>query len=240
MIETVGTRCRQDRGGAARRGTLLGLAAVTGLLAAVQHLGRTAGSTSDERRAELPGDELIPRPTIITDHAITIETPADRVWPWLTQVGWHRAGWYTPRWVDRLLFPANWPSPNRLNPELVRELIVGESIPNGPPGTAEFVIVQADPPTLLVLHSTTHLPASWRRRLDASIDWTWTFALTPGPTDSGRTRVHLRVRALTGPWFTTVYRLALVPADYIMGPGMLRGLRSRVRGAATSGMTQAA
>jgi hypothetical protein len=47
-------------------------------------------------------------------HAITIAASADAVWPWLVQMGWGRAGWYTYRWVDRLLFPANGPSADQL------------------------------------------------------------------------------------------------------------------------------
>jgi hypothetical protein len=39
-----------------------------------------------------------------------------------------------------------------------------------PPGTAWFVVEHVDPPHLLVLHSTTHVPAAWRARLGASID----------------------------------------------------------------------
>jgi hypothetical protein len=142
-------------------------------------------------------------------------------------MGWHRAGWYTPFWVDRLLFPDNWPSPSRLDPLLVRDLAVGDTIPDGPPGTAFFRIEQADAPTVLVLRSTTHLPAAWRERLGAGIDWTWAFVLTPRP--DGTTRVHLRVRGRTSPWWlTTAYLAALVPADGVMGPGMLHGLRQRV------------
>jgi len=74
------------------------------------YLGRMWGSTMEERRRRLPGDELIPDARIIGDHAIEIDTPVAAVWPWLVQVGWHRAGWYTYRWVDRLLFPDNLPS----------------------------------------------------------------------------------------------------------------------------------
>jgi hypothetical protein len=55
-------------------------------------------------------------------------------------MGWHRAGWYTPRWVDRALFPDNRPSAERLDPRWVREVHVGDRIPDGPPGTAEFVV----------------------------------------------------------------------------------------------------
>ena len=61
----------------------------------LQFLGRRAGSTAEERRMRMPGDELVARPHM-TNHAISIEArPAD-VWPWLTQMGWHLGGWYTP------------------------------------------------------------------------------------------------------------------------------------------------
>lgn len=95
-------------------------------------LGRNYGSTHADRAAALPGDDIVPRPKAITDHAITIGVPPALVWPWLVQMGWHRAGWYTARWVDRLLFPANWPSATQLLPEL-RDLQVGDFIPDGPP-----------------------------------------------------------------------------------------------------------
>jgi hypothetical protein len=207
------------------------------LLAAVTYglvhlLGRTSGSTRSERARACPGDDLVPRPNVVTNHAVTIAAPPAEIWPWLTQMGWHRAGWYTPRWVDRVFFPANWPSSSALDPALVRDLAVGDTIPDGAPGTAFFVVEEASPPDVLVLHSTTHLPASWRDRWGAAIDWTWCFALTE--LESGRTRVQLRVRGRTRPWWlTAAYVGALVPADAVMAPGLLHGLRRRVEAAST-------
>jgi len=197
-----------------------------GAVAAGQWLGRTAGSTRAERRRPLPGDELVGSPTWVTNHAITIPAPPGQVWPWLVQMGWHRGGFYTAEWVDRLLFPANWPSATELVPELQRPLSVGDQIPDGPPGTAWYVVEQVDPPHLLVLHSTTHLPAAWRARLGASIDWTWTFTLAG--TGDGGSRLLLRVRGRTRPWWlTATYVAALVPADYVMASSMLEGIRRR-------------
>lgn len=57
--------------------------------------------------------------------------------------------------------------------------------------------------------------------------WTWCFKLTDLEHD--RTRVHLRVRGHSHPWwFTALYVGALIPADFIMATGMLRGLKERV------------
>jgi CBS domain-containing protein len=199
------------------------------VVATSQWLGRTAGSILSERHRRLPGDELVARPTVVTNHAITIPAPADRVWLWLVQMGWHRGGWYTPRWVDQLLFPANLPSATRLIPALQQPLHVGDRIPDGPPGTAWFVVEHVEPPILLVLHSTTHVPATWRARLGASIDWTWIFALED--IRDGRTRLLMRTRARTKPWWLTgAYVAALIPADYLMATGMLEGIRQRVCG----------
>ena len=210
-----------------RRGRVAAAAAVlVAAIAAGQWLGRTAGSTCAERRQALPGDELVDDPTILTNHAVTIAAPPEEVWPWLVQMGWHRGGWYTARWVDRLLFPANWPSATRLIPELQRPLVVGGRIPDGPPGTAWYVVERVEAPRLLVLHSTTHVPASWRERLGAAVDWTWTFTLAP--TGDGGTRLLLRIRGRTSPWWlTAAYVAAIVPADFLMATGMLAGIRRR-------------
>jgi len=201
----------------------------------LQGLGRRAGSTRQERHEELPGDGIVPHPHLVTDHAITIESPPEAVWPWLTQMGWHRAGYYTPRWVDRLLFPANLPSSDVLDPALVRDLTVGDTIPDGPPGTAWFVVEQASPPATLVLHSTTHVPASWREKFGAAIDWTWSFRLTGLPEK--RTRLHIRMRGRAAPlWLAAGSIGAIIPADFIMATGMLRGLKHRAEQTRTAGV----
>ena len=194
---------------------------------ALQVLGRRAGSTCEERAGRLPGDELVIEPQLVMDHAITVLADRAEVWPWLTQMGWHLGGWYTPHWVDRLLFPDNWASLDRLDPRLVRELRVGDVVPDGRPGTAHFLVARAEPPGLLVLGSRTHVPPEWATTRRARIAWTWTFSLTelPGPA----TRVHLRVRGHTSPpWLTALYVATIVPSDVVMSRGMLRGLKVRV------------
>jgi hypothetical protein len=211
----------------------LGLAAAT-VAAAVEtgliHLGRTYGSTVEERRTSLPGDDIITDPDVQTDHAVTIDAPPSAVWPWLVQMGWGRGAWYTARWVDRLFFPANGPSADRVVPEL-QDLTVGSFIPDGPPETKTGLdVVQLEEERALVLRSNSHLPMSWRDH--ARLDWTWAFTLTP-MDDGRRTRYHFRSRWVTEPWwFTLAGWLGIVPADFVMSRDMLRGVRRRAEGLA--------
>lgn len=169
------------------------VAAVTAGYVLLQLLGRRAGSTRDERQRQLSGDELVPRPQIVTDHAVTVKVASVDIWPWLTQMGWDLGGYYTPTWIDRLLFPDNWPSLDQIDPALVRDLHPGDVIPDGPPGTACFVVAEADARRSLGLHSTTHVPSGWRERFGASVDWTWSFHITDLPGFAG-TRTPARSR----------------------------------------------
>jgi hypothetical protein len=200
----------------------------------LMYLGQTYGSTPEERRMTLPGDDIVPDPQVVTNHAITIDAPPESVWPWLVQMGWHRAGWYTARWVDKLLFPANWPSANRIVPGL-QEINLGDFIPDGAPETKCGLIVERlEPQRALALRSTSHLPASWREKHMATLDWSWAFVLTP--IDRGRrTRFLFRSRWVTAPWWLTLGGwLFIVPADFVMSRDMLRGVKQRAESLASA------
>ena len=193
---------------------------------ALYYLGRTWGSTKAERSRPLPGDELVPVPSTVTDHAIDIEATPEAIWPWLLQVGWHRGGWYTYRWVDALVFPANAASANAILPEYQR-LEVGDRIPDGPPESGcYFTVRQLDPNRHMVLTSSTHLPPQLLGRPGIVFEWSWTFHLEP--VDARSTRFHFRSRLFVRPWWLRLlYELFIVPADFLMGRSMCHGLKQR-------------
>jgi hypothetical protein len=207
-----------------------GIAAVAGY-GAVQWLGRAYGSTRVERRRRLPGDEICSEPQVQTTHATTIDAPPEQVWPWLVQMGWGRGQWYTARWVDRLLFPANGPSADTIVPEL-QQLAVGDRILDGPPeAKCAFMVAGFDANHHLVLHSREHLPPGWAERYGAWIDFTWAFVLDD--LGEGRTRFVFRSRSRVGPrWVRACYLAAVVPADFVMSRQMLRGVKHRAEGSA--------
>jgi hypothetical protein len=61
------------------------------------------GATSVEALSTLPGDEIVPNAASRETRAITIHASADRVWPWLAQIGQDRGGFYSYDLLENLV-----------------------------------------------------------------------------------------------------------------------------------------
>jgi hypothetical protein len=68
------------------------------------------GATDEEVRGPMPGDEIVPKASFYATRAITIDAPPDAVWPWIVQMGYRRAGFYTYDLLDN----AGYESANRI------------------------------------------------------------------------------------------------------------------------------
>lgn len=136
-----------------------------------------AAPTAAEVADELPGDHLVAA-DVVMDRGFWLTAPPDVVWPWLVQLGKHRAGWYLPRSVERLV-----PAPHRalrhVEPSLLRHR-VGDVIPDWGGADATFTLAEIVP--------EQHLLYTSRR---GRTDLTWCLLLT---SLGGRTRLHLRLR----------------------------------------------
>ncbi len=62
------------------------------------HLGW--GATDSELREPMPGDDAVTRASFNATRAITIDAPPALVWPWIVQMGYRRAGFYTYALLD--------------------------------------------------------------------------------------------------------------------------------------------
>lgn len=219
---------------------------VAGVLAAgcayaiLRRLGCRWGATDAEVDEPLPGDEMVTHPTVETTHAISISAAPTQVWPWLVQMGYGRAGWYTNDWwyrlIDRYIFHVDMPRVERILPDL-QQLMQGDVIPDGPPGTASFTVVGFEPERLLALYSTTHgtvwLPRVLRDNPALGIhgELGWVFVLRQ-PTP-GTTRLILRTRATGGPTLYRVLAWALLPpADFLVAGMLLRTVKRNAERAA--------
>ena len=64
--------------------------------------GARWGSTAGDRARAMPGDEYLGVDAVnrvTMTRGISIRAPADRVWPWMAQLG-RGAGWYSVDWLD--------------------------------------------------------------------------------------------------------------------------------------------
>jgi hypothetical protein len=208
-----------------RIGAVIAVGAAAAFIA-FHELGRRWGATRREARRPMAGADLIARPKGQTTHAITIRAVREDVWPWIVQMGYHRAGWYTYPWVDRYLWHIDNPSAVTIVPDL-QGLSVGDIVPDGEPGTAFYRVHAIDPPRSLVLHSTSHVPPALVGRM--RVEWTWAYELRA--VDETSTRLILRVRATFAPWWVRlIYDGMIVPSDFVMARSMLRGIARRAEG----------
>lgn len=58
------------------------------------------GATDEEVHSPFPGAELVPGGTRSATMAVTIDARPSKVWPWLVQMGYGRAGWYSWDYLD--------------------------------------------------------------------------------------------------------------------------------------------
>lgn len=188
-----------------------GLAALAALLLAALALfwfayrpwARHWGATDEEIARAMPGDDVVAAPTFNATRAVTIDAPPEAIWPWIIQIGYRRAGFYS---YDRLDNDGI-PSAERIIPEL-QQLAVGDSIPLA--RSAYAVVAALEPNRAMLLVVAEDGP------------WTWAWGLYPDA--AGRTRLVTRLRIDA----TDVrVRLMLDAVEIIMMRKCMLGIRRR-------------
>ncbi len=187
---------------------------------------RRWGATDAETRRAMPGDDLVPDPTYVTNRAITIHARPARIWPWLVQMGEApRAGFYSYAAVERALgmHAAN---TDRLLPGY-EHLQVGDALDRA----GALVVKEIRYEEALVLGPPEG--SSWG-------DISWSIGLYP--VDDERTRVVSRVRARIDRWRpqTLAWALLLDPGHFVMERKWLLGLKERVENSIPDGGRSAA
>lgn len=194
------------------------------------------GATDEEVRQPFPGDELIPQAGPAATHAITIDAPAEEVWPWLAQIGQHRAGFYSYAWLENLL-GCHMRNADRILPEW-QEIHAGDPVwlhPDASPMTVAVLV----PGRALVLAATT-LPGAGPA--PGTVFATWGFYLEP--RDDHRCRLIARARSDPGYGVLGGPRRALdslsnacfwEPAHFVMERKMLREIKRLAEAGARQG-----
>lgn len=101
------------------------------------------GSTDEEVKRVMPGDELNPDPKFLSTRAITINGTPEEIWPWLIQMGFGRAGYYGYDVLENLGSPRGIHSAEQILPEF-QDFKVGDPVPISSAVVMEFYAIQPD------------------------------------------------------------------------------------------------
>ncbi|MFF0815141.1 hypothetical protein ACFYVR_08300 [Rhodococcus sp. NPDC003318] len=176
---------------------------------------RTAwGATDDERKATLPGDELVPDADWTYTHEVTVHAPPDAVWRWIVQIGQGRGGFYSYQGLENLI-GCRIRNTDRILDDF-QHLQVGDVVAMHPSAPG-LPVVAIETNSRLVLHNGSAETG------DSAL---WSFHVVPGP--GAATRLLERGRYAHGP--TLASRLGfgptlLEPISFVMCRKMLLGIR---------------
>lgn len=184
------------------------------------------GATDEDVVRPLPGDHFVKDPPYQSTRAITIRATADRVWPWLAQMGQGRGGLYSYDWLEKLV-GCDIQSVDRIIPEL-QELRVGDKVrlvPEDYPVPLAFDVAEIEPGRALVLRT----PGDPATNVAAGFpDASWAFVLEQ--LENGTTRLIVRWRAdyKRGDAMAALWNhYGVEPVHFLMEQRMLRGIKER-------------
>lgn len=172
------------------------------------------GATKEEIERTLPGDDRVPNPKFAYTQAITIDASPEAIWPWLVQIGYHRAGWYSHDWIHRLLGVAGSVdderrSADRIIPEL-QDLQVGDLIEIAP--EMGFEVLAMEPNRVLLTGAEGGV-------------WVWVLE----PVDDDTTQLIVRTRGTWDPGLgnALMFGIANELGSLVMQPKTLQGIKQR-------------
>ena len=169
------------------------------------------GATAAEIDGAVVGDDICADARTSATRCITIAASPAAVFPWIRQMGFGRAGWYSYDWIDNL----GRRSATSVHPEW-QDVVPGSSVPGGP---VAFTAAVVDPPHAFVLQVG---------RPDGRLCFTLAYELREVPEGTRLvTRMRTRIRV---PGALVVERGLLGPGDGLMVRRQLRSLAERAEG----------
>jgi hypothetical protein len=185
------------------------------------------GATAEERAMALPGDAIIPEAIEQQTRAITIAAPAERVWPWIAQLGQDRGGFYSYDLLENLV-GCEMPTEDFLRPEKQRWALGDKlwMLPESKGGGAGFATLRAYEPGRALGFAARRFGTP----LSAPEDGSWSFALVP--LDGERTRLLVRGRGAPGVSLlgAAFDRAVFEPMHFAMERRMLLGIADLAEG----------
>ena len=173
------------------------------------------GATAAELRVTLPEDGIVADPAFDATRAITIAAPPEKIWPWLVQMGYGRAGFYGYDLIENPGSGRGLRSATTILPEFQHPR-TGDTLPLSVAASLEFGTIA--PNRVLV----------WRSR-DNPHSGVFIWALLPVDGQHTRLISRIRWRYLNDPQGRAL-GLFTEFADHVAVRAILRGVRDRAEG----------
>jgi hypothetical protein len=170
------------------------------------------GATKEEIESSVIGDDICKNATLVATRSITIAAPPQDVFPWIRQMGFGRAGWYSYDWLDNL----GRKSASTIHDEW-QSVESGDKVPSGP---IAFTASIVDSPRHFVLEIRT------KGKKSPSLHFTLAYELRDHPQG---TRLVTRMRSHTNlPFGSLCEKLVLGPGDGVMLRRQLLNIQKNV------------
>jgi hypothetical protein len=163
----------------------------------------TWGATDEEVNHGMVGDDIVENPTFNATRAITINASPEDIWPWIIQIGYKKAGFYSYDILDN----DGIESAERIIPEY-QDLKVGDLIPMSKNLDARVTALEPNKYMLMVF--------DWGK----TASWSWGLY----KINTGQTRLVTRLRARHERFPT---RILLDAFEIIMMRKCMLGIKQR-------------
>ncbi len=183
------------------------------------------GAALDEVQGAMPGDEVVPRAQFNATRAVTVDAPPERVWPWIVQLGYRRAGFYTYDLIDN----ASQRSADHILDEYQH------------PAAGDLMPMFKELQGLAIAYTVTAFETNswmvWVHRPNATEqpDSTWTWRLAPLPGGATRLVTRMKQDYRWGTPRLAIFNFVLMElGDFAMERRMLKGIKARAESAERS------
>jgi hypothetical protein len=179
------------------------------------------GATDAEVAGHMPGDELVPKASFEATRAITIDAPPEAVWPWIVQMGYRRAGFYTYALLDN----AGYDSADTVLREYQH------------PQAGDWMPMASKVSETTAFRVAAFATDEWLLWSKPDSTWSWTLTALAG----GRTRLVTRLKQRyqwESPGMAVFTLVLLELGDFPMMRRMLTGIKERAERLAKEGGTR--
>ena len=195
----------------------VGIAATVAFSPLLRPIYARWGATDDEVAEALPGDAVVPAPTLQSTRAIAIAAAPADVFPWIVQLGHGRGGLYSYEGLENLV-GCGIVNADAILPEY-QHLAPGDLVRMGPPGYPCFRTLDVVPGAHVLLQACDP-------KTEAPAEMSWLFLVRPAEGGS-RLIIRSRMRVGDGAADVLAWRVLTDPVWFVMERRMMIGIRDR-------------